>query len=331
MEAIEMQQQFFNMLKAALPSHVSLVDELAEKMDLSYDSVYRRIRGEKPLTLGELQMLCQTYNISLDQVLNIKSNSVVFHAPDINIQDQSFLDYIKAMLGQLKYFNAMPGVTMKYLCKDMTFFHFFLFPEMAAFKMFFWIKTIQNNPAYSQKTFSLANNEMDPYVEISNLVVREYNKTPSIELWNIESINSTISQISFYKDSGMFAKKEDLSRVIDSFEACINHIQLQLESGRKFMPGDTEKQYKAPIQFYINEVVLGSNTILIESNDNRESWVTYNVLSYMVTKDPRFCTKAFTCFDTLLSKSTLISATGEKERNRLFHRFREKINALRDS
>jgi hypothetical protein len=330
MEAIEMQQQFFNILKAALPSHISLVDELVEKLGVSYDSVYRRMRGEKLLNMAELQMLCKAYNISLDHVLDIKSNTVVFNAPDINIQNQSFLDYTKAMLGQLKYFNVMPGITMKYLCKDMTFFHFFLFPEMAAFKIFFWIKTIQNDPAFSRKRFSMADPEMEPYVEIGKLIVQEYNKTPSVELWNIESINSTISQISFYKDAGIFAGKEDLNCVIDSFETCINHIQLQLEIGLKFMPGATENQYKAPIKFYINEVVLGSNTILIESNDNRESWIAYNVLSYMVTKDPRFCAKAFSSFDTLLSKSTLISATGEKERNRLFFRFREKINALRD-
>jgi len=118
--------------------------------------------------------------------------------------------------------------------------------------------------------------------------------------------------------------------VLESFEACISHIQRELEAGQKFMPGDPDTKLRATIDFYINEVVLGSNTILIESKENRESWVTYNVLSYMVTRDPRFCEKTFSTFDTLLSKSTLISGTGEKERNKFFNLFRQRIRALRD-
>jgi len=55
MQANELQLQFFNHLKSILPSHISMVDELTDLLDLSYDSVYRRIRGEKPIDLNELR------------------------------------------------------------------------------------------------------------------------------------------------------------------------------------------------------------------------------------------------------------------------------------
>ncbi len=51
METIELQQQLFQHLKENLPAHLSLVDELCSLLNLSADSVYRRIRGEKPITL----------------------------------------------------------------------------------------------------------------------------------------------------------------------------------------------------------------------------------------------------------------------------------------
>ena len=82
-----MQQQFFSMLKNSLPAHISLADELSEKMGLSYDSIYRRMRGEKALSMAELKMLCKHYNISLDQVMGLETDTVVFMAPDINIDD----------------------------------------------------------------------------------------------------------------------------------------------------------------------------------------------------------------------------------------------------
>jgi len=329
MEAIEMQQQFFNLLKDSLPSHVSMADELALKMGLSHDSIYRRIRGEKPLSMSELKQLCQQYNISLDQVLGLQTSTVVFNAPDINLENLPFRDYLQSMLAQLRYFNSFKERSMRYLCKDMTFFHFFHFPEIAAFKTFFWVKTIQNDSAYSKSLFSLEKHGFADCFAIGQQVVREYNLMPSIELWNIESVNSTISQIEYYRDAGIFENRKDMLQVIASLEATFDHLQMQSEIGLKFMPGDPETIYKASIQLYINEVILGSNTILFERDNVKESFVTYTVLNYMSTRDPRFCKKAFASFDNLLSRSTLVSVSGEKERNKLFQRIRERINRLK--
>lgn len=79
------------------------------------------------------------------------------------------------------------------------------------------------------------------------------------------------------------------------------------------MPGDPETIYKGSIQLYINEVILGSNTVLFERNNVKESFVTYTVLNYMSTKGLHFCKKAFGSFDNLLSRSTLVSVSEEKK------------------
>ena len=107
------------------------------------------------------------------------------------------------------------------------------------------------------------------------------------------------------------------------------NIDKLAQKGMKFMPGDSELIHRAPIKFYVNEVVLGSNTILLELNNNRLAFITYNVLSYLIARDPRFTNKAFESFNTLLSRSTLISATGEKDRNRFFNAMRDRVNSLK--
>jgi len=329
MQANELQQQFFNHLKSVLPPHISMVDELTELLNLSYDSVYRRIRGEKPLALNELRHICEHYHISLDQVLQLQNDTIVFKAPDINHHVPPFEDYLKGMLAQLKYFNSFKQKKMLYFCKDMTFFHFFLFPEIAAFKTFFWIKTILNNPAYGQKYFSLSEFPFADCLALGQQIISEYNMIPSVELWNFESINSSISQIQYYRDSGMFAHKEDLEIVVDSLDRTLDHLQQETEKGFKFMPGQSEVAYRAPLQFYVNEVVLGNNTILVELDNVRQSFITYNVLSYLVSKDIRFNEKSFTSFNTILSRSSLISGTGEKERSKFFRSLKERVQTLK--
>jgi len=38
------QKELFSHIRNSLPPHVSMVDEIAGLLDISYDSVYRRIR-----------------------------------------------------------------------------------------------------------------------------------------------------------------------------------------------------------------------------------------------------------------------------------------------
>ena len=106
MESNELQQAFFSTVKNSIPPHLSMVDEIADLLKLSYDSVYRRVRGEKPITMAELKILCEHFHISLDHVLQLKTDSVVFQAPNINKENEEFIDYLHGMLKQLRYFNS---------------------------------------------------------------------------------------------------------------------------------------------------------------------------------------------------------------------------------
>src|SRR5260370_29300363 len=102
METSELQQQLFTYLKENIPPHVSLVDELCELLDISADSVYRRIRGEKPITLQELKTICEHYHLSLDQLLQLQNESVLFQAPGMNEPPGEFIEYMQAMLSQFR-------------------------------------------------------------------------------------------------------------------------------------------------------------------------------------------------------------------------------------
>lgn len=328
MEPNELQVQLFNYLKSKLPPHLSLVDEVADLLHLSADSVYRRIRGEKPVTLIELKNICEHYKLSVDQLLQLKTEAVLFDAPALNNNSSEFSDYLKGMLQQFKYFNSFKKREIQYLCKDSTIWNFYHFPELAAFKTFFWSKTINNQQQLVGKLFSL---DEYPYNDCFNLgqqVIQEYNLIPCVELWNLESMQSTINQIAFYKEAGHFKSENDFRIVVGSFHKLIDHLQLQAEKGVKFMPGDSDLSFKAPIQFYVNELILGNNNMVLTLEEKRVTMITYSVFQYLFTTDIRFTDKVISTFETLLSRSTLISKTGEKDRNRFFNALRKKINDI---
>ena len=172
METKQLQQDLFNHLKKVLPAHLSLVDELCNLLDMSADSAYRRIRGEKPITLNELKRICEHYHLSMDQLMQLKNDSVLFRAPGIAGGALSFTGYMEEMLAQFRYFNSFKQGDIYYLCKDAPFWYFYLFPGMAAFKTFFWCKTINNEPALADALFSLEEYPFQECFSIGQQILR---------------------------------------------------------------------------------------------------------------------------------------------------------------
>src|SRR6186997_2158915 len=101
MESSNVQVAFFNHLKTLLPAHLSLVDEIAELLNISNDSAYRRIRGEKPIALEEIQKLATHFKISLDQFLHLDSDSFIFTGKLANATDHVFEKWMENLLQQL--------------------------------------------------------------------------------------------------------------------------------------------------------------------------------------------------------------------------------------
>ncbi len=324
-----LQKELFQQIKNSLAPHVSMVDEIGELLELSYDSVYRRIRGEKPVTLNELKLLCEHFHLSLDQVLQLHSDKVLFTDMEANGSVTNFKNYLQGILMQLQYFNSFKSRQMLYLSKDIPVFYFFYTPELTAFKSFFWSKSILNDPEFEGKNFSLKNFVVDEYFELGQKVISEYNKIPCSELWNYESINSTILQLQYYRDAGIFESEEDFNKVLDSCDMMLQHLQKQVEHGRKFLPGTGEVRYAAPLKFYINEIILGNNSIMVETDEVKIAIINHIVLKYISTTDKKFTEKTFANFQNLVSRSILISETGERDRSKFFKALRERVQACR--
>jgi hypothetical protein len=329
METNQLQQQLFNYLKELLPPHLSMVDEICDLLDLSADSVYRRIRGEKPISLTELKKICSHYHLSIDQLLQLENETVIFTAPGLNGKQVSMKDYLQNGLRQLKHFSSFKHTSLHYICKDSPIWYFYLFPALGAFKTFFWSKTIYDEPELQTKQFSMEEFSYSDCFAIGQQMLREHARYDTTEIWNNETMHSTISQIAYYRDSGNFKTAADFEAVIQALFQTLDHLQLQAEKGIKFMPGDTEVSYKGPINVFINELIIGNNTFVFSLDEQKIAMMAHSAINYVSTRDKRFADKTDMYFNTLISRSTLISKTGERERNRFFNTIRDKVTALR--
>jgi len=318
------QEFLFQRIKELLPPHASLVDMVAETLHISSDSAYRRIRGETPLVLDEARVLCQHFKISLDQLLNVKEGSTLFQNVRIDLKNYSYEKYLNDLVKQVKYISSFIHKEIIYLTKDMPLFHNFYYHPLIAFRYFFWMKTIIQDPDFRNREFTL--DCVSPEIEsLSRELSLAYNATPSSEIWNTESINSAILQVEFYKDSGYFSSANDIRIVYEALEETFVHLKHQVEYGCKFMPGENPKMKKSNFRFFHNRVTLGDNTILAITDNIKTVFLNYDVMNYMVTRDEKFCQDTYNEIQALIRRSSLISGTSEKQRNIFFNILTGKI------
>ncbi|MEO7265041.1 MAG: helix-turn-helix domain-containing protein [Ferruginibacter sp.] len=331
METPAIQQAFFQHIKTSLPPHLSLVEEIAELLDLSNDSAYRRIRGEKPISFEEIQKLCSHFKVSLDQFLHLESDALIFTGRVNTKSETVFEDYLNIVLKQLSLINSFENKHIYFLMKDMPPYIHFQVPELAAFKFYFWKKSILHEPEMQKVKFSFDDPRYEKYHVISKKVIDMYNKIPMTEIWNIESINSSLRQIDFYKDMGFYESKEDVRILYKKMGELVDHIERQAELGLKFNMGTEPNANSVPYTLFVNELILGDNTFMAELGNVRMTFLNHSVLYFIGTRDEQFNDAMFTNMTNLTKKSTMISTVGEKERVRFFKRLRNKIQQLESS
>ena len=330
MESTGVQQLFFQHIKSKLPGHLSLVDEVAELLDISNDSAYRRIRGEKPISFEELQKLCSHYKISLDQFLHLQSDAFIFSGKLKTEDENSLENWMVSVQEYFQLFSSYKKRHMYYLFKDIPPFVHFQVPELAAFKFFFWSKSILHYESMKGVKFSLDDTRYEKYFPISNKIIEFFNKIPITEIWNVESLNSTIRQIDFYRESGSFKNLSEIKLLYSKVEELINHIEKQAELGLKFKFGEEPKTNAVEYQMFVNELILGDNTIMVKLDDTSVTFLNHGVLYFVATTDDRFNKGMQYNLENLMKKSTMISTVGEKERTRFFNRMRDKIHHKMD-
>ncbi len=319
------QDHLFQQVKEILPADISVAEAVSEILNVSTDSAYRRIRGETPLVLDEVLKICHHFNLSLDRLLEKRSNTVVFRNTRIHNQHFTYPQYLDGLKKQIQSLERFQQKEVIYMSKDLPLFYNFYFKPLIAFRYFFWMKIQLRHPDFEHRPF-----EMDtlPGVieQLSHDLVKSYSAIPSTEIWNMESINSTISQIEFSRTSGHFKDGADAMKVYDALEATINHIKEQAENGCKYMPGEDPYLQVPNFKFFFNRVVLGDNTIMTITDNLKSAFINYGNLNYLMTTDEAFCSALYDDFENLKRLSTLISTTSERQRNIFFNILLSKIN-----
>jgi hypothetical protein len=317
------QEHFIAKLKEVMPQGIGLAEEIADVLDVSIDSAYRRIRSETELTIDEIFKLSKKHGISVDQVFSNQSGTVTFAYTKLTDSVNNFEEYLSRIMNSLKAINKFDSKRIYYVAEEIPMFYSFFSKNLTEFKLFYWQRSVLNVPEYQQQKFEYG---LIPQklIDIAHQSFTEYNNIPSTEIWTAETVLTGLRQIKFYFDSGLITQKQALE-LLGDYRSMIDLVKRNAESGRKNV-SDQRETY----QLYNSEVVLGTNCIYVLMGDAKYSYISFNTMNSLTTNNPQFCEETEHWIRNLEKKSTLISGVAEKQRYQFFSSMYKSIDACID-
>ena len=319
---MEEQKLLFEIIKSKTSEQFRLADIIEELLEISTDSAYRRIRGEKELSFSELKKICNKFNISIDELFNHQSNQgASFHYSPVNLSNQkSYIDYMKRLLNVLNNLKSVFEKEIYFTAQDIPFYHFLKYPELTFFKLFAWNDTLSRKPiSFCEFCNNLDKKQILPIYE---QIYNSYLLIQSKEIWTAQSIDSTLRLIEYYFDTGAFESKETVLHLL-------NQLNDLLCTVKGFADDDFKGgERKTPFSLYVCSVDLENNFMLTKRGDNLSCNIKLYTINSIATDNSYLCDETMKWIEDLISKSILVSGTSVKERFRFFQSSKNKIDVL---
>lgn len=297
------QIRFFETIKSALPDYQNLAQSIAEVLDISTNEAYKKIKGTSTLSLPQLIRLSDHFSVSFSYQPN-ESPTVAFNYLSINREAPNMLDYLNNLLQNLKLIQQRKEKHIMITTDDIPIFHFFKYPELACFKLFFWADNhmLKFDAAAITEEIILITQELN----------RIYLEIPSTEIWAKDTINGTIEQVRYAFEAGHISDKALAEKIVEQIRYCLTDMNMYAISAKKTIdPSHTFNWYNCD--------VLGSIAYLVEFKDSMLCYNRFNTFNYLKTDDQFYCGQTKDWMQGLIKKSVAFSGQGEKHRNKFLY------------
>jgi BetR domain len=284
----------------------SILEEVSQILQISYDAAHRRISGKSAFTLVETVTLCQHYNLSMDNLFLQKDQVIMQKTKAItNIQD--FGNYFEKTAAILQNLPSKETI-IYYAAKDIPMNYAVAGTVYSKFKFFIWMQLLNKEQNYSFENFSFPENIWNKNDSLKTF----FDTANRIEIWNDTTINSALQQVIYYYEAGLL-HYQNAQYILEDIQEIIEKIEKNCtQNNEKF-------------QLYYNELLILNNAALFYTPKNSAFFLPYNALGYFACTDKNTCTEQQQYLSTQLANSKSINKSGKKEQKIFFNKMYQKI------
>ncbi|MBW8332760.1 MAG: hypothetical protein K0M40_12125 [Prolixibacteraceae bacterium] len=317
-----LQHDLFDRLKNITKDNAYLMDVLSNLLNISSDAMYRRMRGEKLLNLEELIKICLHFNISLDEIIGIKKQSLQFNYVPLDLREPEIYKlYMKSLLNSFSDLSKADDKEVFYTAVDIPMFHFLPYVELTLFKVFSWSNS---TGAFQGKYGEFCNLiKDDELLDIYKQQTAVYNAIPSVEIWTEGTFDAILRSIDYYYQSGYFSNADEALLLCHQLLEMVAKINKWSNRGFK-----DELSTKIPYKLYLSDMELENNYVILRRGEMISCIIKLYTINSMSTIDPDFCNESMKWISNTMKKSILISGGLQKESFKFFNHLTQKIRHL---
>jgi hypothetical protein len=293
-------------IRNLMPKNISLNDEIAKILDISYDAAHRRVSMKSKFSIEETITLCKYYSISMDTLFGDKNYLLVEKTKKIETLSD-FKDYFRKTNEVLSHMDTQE-TTIYYAAKDIPMNYTVSGTLFSKFKFFIWFNLLNKKQSSSFEKFTFEESVLNE----NNNLKTFFENTKRIEIWNDTTINSSLQQVNYFFEAGLLNYNNALLILKDIAEI-INSIEKKCEL-------DTLN-----FQLFYNELLILNNSVLFTSKEKSAFFLPYNALGYYVTSDLKTCKEQEQYITNQISNSKSLNQSGKKDRKIFFNKMHQKI------
>lgn len=316
------QQILFDHLKNSTIGNTSLIDTLSDLLNISADGVYRRMRGEKLLDLGELIKICLHFRVSIDGIMGINNQALQFNYAPLDLSNlEMYKRYMTQLLQSFSDLSKVEDKEMFLTALDIPMFHFLPYTELTLFKVF----------SYSNSTGAFQGKygefckliKDDELINIYKQLTMSYNVIPSVEIWTEGTFDAILRSIDYYFESGYFSSADEALMLCSQLLDMVTNINKIADRGFK-----DHLSSKIPYKLYLCDIELENNFVIMRRGPTISCIVKLYTVNSMATSNPDFCNESMKWINNTMKKSILISGGSQKESFKFFNLLNQKIRYL---
>lgn len=316
------QLSYFRILKQLLPADTNLPEEIAEILQVSADSAYRRLRGQTAMSIDEAILLCNHYKLPISLFVDSVRGLATFRYVSPENSVSNFKKYLSIQLQSMQELIKTDEAKIFYACIDAPLFHHYGYDALCAFKFHFWMNVIlgvdELKGKYRKETIDAE------LLKMAKQMQEYYIQVPSDEIWSDNILDTTLKQIEFYWESGYFTSIDDALEILEALQTLLTKAETMAEHSTKLL-GHKETQNHGAYRLYQSDILLGNNTVLTVANDKKATYISHQTFNMLICTEESYCTETEAWMKKILSKSNLISGVSEKTRSKFFKKLQKQI------
>ncbi len=318
---------FFEMILNNNKASKNHITEIGNLLNISKSAIYKRISGETLLDFEEIITLSKHYHININELITNETDiETDFRLSSLVRQPQSIGEYLTYLIINLKEIKKSTNVLIRFGTLELSFFHFYEFYSLTAFRLYVYSKYIWELPEFANKKFSIKDvltPEVEDLIESMNT---EYCQQPTVEIWSNFIMDIYLNQIMYHISLGLFEDPDEALLLISQLKGLNNKL---LESTATDVKTFTRRDgviIQSPFQLYQIEFLNFNNTAIVTSDGINVMFYTFDSPNLLVSSNKRLINYTINWFEKIRKKAAPLDKISERNRFRFFNKMESKIN-----